>query len=509
VLVNATDISELAGVSNPAVVTNWRSRSADFPTDRSGGRQPKFDLVEVLEWMRRSGRALPGITPPEWWEMLVRAFALQATVPNPRSTLVAVLVLRHAAHDGRTPDGAGHWASLEAAADGAGRDGGEAHLATVLARVTRDLEAWRPELNGLLVDQLTVDAQTGGFIADLIDALGRAADIRTAELLEPVLRLGRDGRAKPPLSTDETLADAMIELAQIPPGGSVLDPAAGEGTLLIRSARTTSAPLQLFGQELDADAWLTARSRMFIEGVDADLAQPGDDSLRRDQHRDRSVDIVLIDPPFADDAPPLHLWIEHGLVHLRPGGRLVIALPLHALVDVKVARRRPEKMLRSLVTELASGRLIHCVRMLPRGLRNDIVGPLAIITLGQAATETGSGEIRVELDTTALRRVRAERTKAARDAEGRDEASTAALPGGPALKVLHVAPDGLLDTLDELGREAEAATGASRAAGDERRDVRSAAIELLEQLDAVRERIEPDVYQHLEQQIDKLRRAIS
>jgi hypothetical protein len=539
VLVGATEIARLVKVSNPAVVTNWRSRSPDFPLERSGGTQPKFDLIEVLEWLRLSGREVPPISATSWWRKLVRAFALQAAAPAPRATMVALLVLHRATRDSQAgPAARERWASLASQAVEVGRDVAADDFAALLVKAASTTELEQPELRGLLSDALTVDADTAGFVADLVDALDRAGGAAPGRLLEPVLDLGRDGRARPPLATGRFLADVMVALADVPPGGSVLDPAAGEGTLLLRCAQTAVRPLSLYGQEVDEAAWKTARSRMFVEGIATNLGRPGDDSLRIDQHRDRIVDAVLIDPPLGDDAPPLHLWVEHGLMHLRQGGRLVIALPLHALVEMKVARRRPDKMLRARFELNAFDAVITGALVLPRGLRPDVIGPLVVIEMRRGRGQIDRTEITAAALITSRRQPLALSSQMVTEALRSGGLAALAELNDPAVQVVPVVQGDLLGALSRVEWDVETSMRSSTpqdakrpAATDslstsllsDERDVqaalarietrhdalRTSVINLLDHFETVRDHMPPEVMDRLRDDIDRLRRETS
>jgi hypothetical protein len=447
---------------------------------------------------------------------------------------MALLVLHRATHDGHSPTAAGHWDRLVGAAATDGRTLDAAGFVELFASVAREVERERPELGGLLLEQLHVPADDGGFVADLVGAIDRAGNEAPAKLLAPVLALGRDVRSRPPLATDETLAEAMVAMARIPEGGSVLDPATGEGTLLARSGRAVVGPRTLYGLEIDEAAWLIARSRLFVEGIQADLAEPGHDSLRNDQHPGLLVDAVLVDPPFTDDAPPLDLWIEFGLGHLRAGGRMVIALPLHALTEVKVARRKPDRRLATMVQQLATDGRVPGVLVLPRGLRPDVVGPLVLLEVAQTPAPAANARVSVGLVVAPQRQALARLDPAVLGALGSGGVVALADLDDPTVRVRGVAPPGLLRILMELGWEAEGSTAlvgkspprrkapegmaaASPSEVDELRTrlkrfeqrheaLRRASIDLLDQLDLLRDRIPPEVADRLRHDIGEVRR---
>lgn len=405
VLVGLTGIAELTGRSNPAVVANWRTRLEGFPPARSADKHPKFDLVEVLEWYRdqgpRTSDSAP-VTMTNVWPLLVAGFHSSASVPAPRESMVSLVLLHFILH--RTGDGRDAWAELVAAAldEPAGDDAGAvpdsldapSGVAELLARTARRLEAAEPRAEGLLVRQLEFEGADVGYACDLIDALDQLDDAPRREVLWPIIRLDPT-RTRSLRATGRRLSGLMVSVAGVPAGGSVLDPACGEGELLIECAERLGHDVTLLGQEVDAASWRIARSRMIVMGVVADLGHDVADSLRRPVHTARQVDAVIVDPPLGADAPALDRWIEFGFGQLRPGGRVVVALPLNELVQVKSARRSPDRRMVSAVEVLAERGLIEGVLVTPPRLRGDVVGPIAIFSFSQADTADRGAEVPV------------------------------------------------------------------------------------------------------------------
>ena len=389
ILGGPSEIARLLGVKGPAVVTNWRSRSAHFPSARTGGAQPRFDVVEVIEWLRDygpRGSQAPAIESDRWWERMVEAFATQASVASPRSTVIALLVLRAVTLEQESPADVASWNSVLALADPLLDDDTRAER---LAAVARAVEAGDPRRAGLLVEQLSVDPGTAAYIGDLIDALRPLADRPSTALLSPVLALDRDARPKAQRRSHDQLASLMAALAEVPQGGSVLDPAAGEGSVLFACGTSTTPAPRLIGREFDREAWTVARSRLLIAGLDADLGEAPFDSIRGELPLSigSRVDAVLVDPPVSDDAPSLERWIDEGLRCLEPLGTLVIALPLSELVIVKAARRKPARRLVDAVTSLSNEGRIDGVVAVGRGVRSDVVGPVCVLRVRPQPSE--------------------------------------------------------------------------------------------------------------------------
>lgn len=407
VLLGSSDIARAFDLGNAAVVTNWRSRSADFPAERVGGTQPKFDLVEVYEWLRDSGprgRELPTISGEQWWRLLVGAFLRQATVPSPRNTMAALVLLEHLLqHDPSFADeGPLRWQrltelhppQLPAIADAALPN----QVVEAFKGVARWVETVRPEYRGLFAEYLTLDLETAAYACDLVDAMQARPELTARVRMRAVVSAEGESRTKAPLRrTIHRLARVMAAMAMPTAGSAVLDPACGEAELLKQCERRQSN-VRVHGQELDPNTWAIARARLLVADIDADLGQPGLDSLRDDQHASLRADVVVIDPPLGDGAPPIDRWIEYGLNHLGPEGRLVVAVPAHELVHVAAARRKPDARLAKILSGLVFDGALEGVVVLPRGSRSDVVGPIAVLSLRPFARAAGRGRIVVATD---------------------------------------------------------------------------------------------------------------
>lgn len=375
VLLGVSELARLLDLAGPAIITNWRSRFPDFPAERVGGTQPKFDLVEVMEWLRDSGprgREVPKIAPLEWWRQLTRAFTLAVDDTSPRNLLVAVVLLHHVlCRDIATlPEGPQRWAELTDA-----RSMGWWRTADWVERTQPSVAGLlRPAFKGL--EQATLDR-----LGDLHEALAGLSNETPQAILEVVLSHGRDGRpSQPQQVTQRGLAILMAALADLHRTDVVLDPAAGEGEVLAACAHLVPG-VRLFGQELDRATWVVARSRLVIEQVRASLGTRPHDSLREDALADLRADVVLIDPPVLADAPPLERWLEYGLGHAAPGARVVVNLPLHALVQVASARRRRDERVAGFMHRLVADGVLEGAVLLLHRTRTDVPGPTLLCRL--------------------------------------------------------------------------------------------------------------------------------
>jgi 23S rRNA G2445 N2-methylase RlmL len=127
-----------------------------------------------------------------------------------------------------------------------------------------------------------------------------------------------------------TLAAAMVRLAEIKPGQTVLDPMCGAGTILaevLTDAQAQQIPLQVWGGDIDAAALRAAESNLRRLGQ-ARLTRWDAAQLPLDDH---SVDRLISNPPFGKqlgtpnqmEALYQRMAAEYHRV-LRPHGRAVL-----------------------------------------------------------------------------------------------------------------------------------------------------------------------------------------
>ncbi|MCG6405234.1 PLxRFG domain-containing protein [Vibrio fluvialis] len=115
-------------------------------------------------------------------------------------------------------------------------------------------------------------------------------------------------------TSDERLADQVVELADIKPGEKVLEPNAGMGHLADRLAAA--------GADLDVGE-LAYTMRQLLEEKGHNVVS--DDFL--EYNPGPIYDKVVMNPPFSNDAAIIH--INHALTMLKPGGRLVSITPIN------------------------------------------------------------------------------------------------------------------------------------------------------------------------------------
>lgn len=134
-----------------------------------------------------------------------------------------------------------------------------------------------------------------------------------AEVLAEVVTSGclPDQRSHQFYPTPETLAERLVEMAQIEEGHRCLEPSAGTGAIarLIPSTALTCVEISPLHCRALASQGLAVHEGDFLQWAES---AP-------------SFDRILMNPPFADNRAKLHLQAAADL--LAPGGRLVAILP--------------------------------------------------------------------------------------------------------------------------------------------------------------------------------------
>jgi hypothetical protein len=198
------------------------------------------------------------------------------------------------------------------------------------------VEAASPHLQGLLVAPLRTVALSDGQLRQLASHLRQAldADLSPAGLLDDALdELDAPRLRRRATTTGFVLAQVIITLAGVRTGERVLDPAMGEGELLLWSAGRKDRPAHVMGQEVDEDVAAIARTRFVLHGVDATVRVG--DSLGGDRFAGERVDVVLLDPPLDAGSP--QAWVRYAVTHLARTGRAVVAVPARTAVRAGLA----------------------------------------------------------------------------------------------------------------------------------------------------------------------------
>lgn len=378
--VTAAGIARLAGVGR-AAVSNWRRRHADFPKPVGGtGSSPSFALAEVEQWLRDQGKLAEVPLRERVWQqtaghpagavtalvhtgcalLLVRdrptAWLELAAVPDERMAAVLphaveeVLGARFGPDAGAQPRSGAPVPPGRAAAPvlagadtraGAGTDAGD----DAAVHVPRAVHT--PSADDLLPSVPLLRA-----------AAELAAGIGAGQTFEFLLGRRLDANPRQYTLTPPGLAELMAALAEPAkdgdqPGGrhplrTVLDPAAGTGTLL----RAVAGPAELLAQETDPSLAALTALRLALHGDGPADSTPvravrTGDSLRADAFPRLVADTVLCHPPFNERnwghdelaydprweyGLPARTeselaWVQHALARLRTGGTAVLLMP--------------------------------------------------------------------------------------------------------------------------------------------------------------------------------------
>ncbi|MFD5032418.1 N-6 DNA methylase [Streptomyces sp. NPDC058405] len=353
--VTAAGIARLAGVGR-AAVSNWRRRHADFPLPVGGTEtSPAFALGEVEQWLREQGKLAEVPLRERVWQELSGDPAGAATALV-RAGCVLLLVRERPME----------WLELAAASD--------ARLAELLPAALE--EVLTPRF-GPPTDRAVHTPAPRELLpaVPLLRGVAELAAERGARQTYEFL-LGRhlDANPRQYTPTPPEAAALMTALAGATTKGvTVLDPAAGTGTLL----RAVPHPAALYAQEAAPEPAALTALRLALH-TDADVRARAGDTLRADAFPRLTVDTVLCHPPFNERnwghdelaydprweygfparTESELAWVQHALARLRPGGAAVLLMPPAA------ASRRSGRRIRA---DLLRRGALRAVVALPAG----------------------------------------------------------------------------------------------------------------------------------------------
>jgi len=216
--------------------------------------------------------------------------------------------------------------------------------------------------------------------------------------------------------TPTSVSTLLAKLARPKAGNTIVDPACGSGSLLIRAAGEVGGEnYALFGQELNGSTWALAKMNMFLHSRDAariewcdTLNSPaliqGDELM--------TFDVVVANPPFSLDKwgeenaakdpfkrfwrgiPPKskgdYAFISHMVEIAKPGsGRVAVVVP-HGVLFRGAAEG---KIRRKLIEE----NLLDAVIGLPANLFTTTGIPVAILVFDRSREQGGSNADRTDV----------------------------------------------------------------------------------------------------------------
>ena len=403
VFITTDDIAEIAGVGRSAV-GNWRKRHADFPLPNASGR---FDLEEVERWLIEKGK-ISGRASRRFvlWQ-LADAFSVLAHPRDALRFVVAGLVYLEACDRAQhQPRGEGGVSVARRLMWAAVREASDDELGTRLLEAAVEIERKNPAIKDLITPGFELGADASpSIIRIFLDTVEEEAkdDARFALFEEAVARTQETDRFRGEFSTPSDLTHLMTRLGAAS-GGTIFDPAAGEGGLLLMAAlgddRDDTQAMTLAGFERNAEVLNISRARFFLYGVPAKLVNV--DAFRVPREELPAADLVLLDPPlgisewgdadiYLDERwtygvpPPKNAdlaWLQLAVQSLTETGRAIVLTTAGAL-----SRAGREAAIRSALLEAGC---ITAVVLLPPRLRPDTSVPLALWILRSPGTSADS-----------------------------------------------------------------------------------------------------------------------
>lgn len=296
--ITAAAIARLAGVGR-AAVSNWRKRYPEFPQPVGGSpSSPAFDRAEVMQWLVDTGKG----------DQLATA--------------------------GRTDGGTLRVSAPE----------------TDMTRFTRSgdpkTRQWAP------ADRSIADLGPGDLLARTMVALLRRSIVPDTDVEEPVLLTNESSAHVPAPAADESYPGGVSGGADLP---VVVDPACGEGLMLMAVADRFGNRVRLAGQEIDEGRARAAAVNLAENFYGAAYEVHAGDSFtdsQFDAYLGRAAAVVC-EPPFDRPDWPVNelttdrrwefgipaprdselAWVQHCYAHLRPHGVAVVAVSQRTCVQ--------------------------------------------------------------------------------------------------------------------------------------------------------------------------------
>lgn len=254
------------------------------------------------------------------------------------------------------------------------------------------------------------------------DILGRAYEYLLRKFAEG------QGQSAGEFYTPRMVGVLMAKILSPEPGMTVYDPACGSGGLLIKChlelvekqgleknghkvLPSTIAPLQVFGQEINATTFAMSRMNAFIHDIEAEIALG--DTMRspcflQESGNLRTFDLVTANPMWNQTFPPSMYendpyerfshgippgssadwgWVQHMMASLAPNGRMAVVLDTGSVSRGSGNQgSNRERDIRKLFVE---SDLIEAVFLLPENLFYNTTAPGIIMVLNKAKRHPG------------------------------------------------------------------------------------------------------------------------
>lgn len=226
------------------------------------------------------------------------------------------------------------------------------HVLTIDADVMRVLSTAEVDGNALRITAGQLERKLYERLNKILEAAGgkwsRGAKAHVFQepadsIVEELILTGEVRRVKQELGQFDTppeLATRLVDIAEVKPDMSVLEPSAGTGNIVAAIKAAGGIP---FGVEIDPKRWGLCPqeiARMIVLG----------DFLKQDPSP--LYDRVVMNPPFAERADIRH--VLHAAKFLKPGGRLAAIVSLGTRFREDAATRRfREFVMNQIAWELA------------------------------------------------------------------------------------------------------------------------------------------------------------
>lgn len=277
-------------------------------------------------------------------------------VQDAEQLLLAVIFLRCVADvpEDTATAGMPRWQWLVAEAD---------HGPVLTEALKMTLHAWTrsyPDGGRRLTESIPDHRVAGPLLREAVRLIDRAQ--RPLELYEECLERFSHTKSRGNYFTPRPLVRLLVDLLAPRPGERVFDPACGSGGFLVESARHVrehhgpQTVVELAGRDINPRARQIAWLNLTARGLEADLGEGSVDSLRFDDTRSTTFDVVFANPPFnlkhSDDLwhrpwrygqPPRNnanfAWVQHVVSKLTSRGRAAMLLPDGATFTAGAARQ--------------------------------------------------------------------------------------------------------------------------------------------------------------------------
>ena len=387
VLINASEIAEIAGVG-PSAVSNWKRRHSDFPAEVEPGL---FDRAEVIAWLEDTGKDVnlePESIDSVIWGLadVVRGVLRVDEMPEVMLQLFALRAAESGSYERLLPL-ANTWEQLENEL--------REDLSAVYRSIIGAIGDSDPDLARALRFSSTVNRMSSLDWRRLVDAVAQLDPLQTdwarassALVTGFVERHGAKGGEH---SSGSALVDVMMALLD-PIEGSVYDPACGAAAFLASAwTKTPKTITRLYGQEINEQSWRIGFLHLLLQNASFELLTG--DTLVDDRLWQLRADRIALEPPlglhlrFAEQMdndprwsfglPPKSsadlAWVQHVAFHLADEGLGVVAVAPGCLFRGGTEASIREGLIRA--------DLVDAVVHLPPGMLGATSIPISIIVL--------------------------------------------------------------------------------------------------------------------------------